>query len=244
MTCAFCEMAGHNIRSCTSDALPVLLVKLRCKNWKSINQSDFTFTWVWLRKQPIAMLRVILFHKYSISPKTRSIEKLVAIIMELEFGDVNDTFWRPYLPDGFIRNATDTNNESEAELLIINIEIYQPITPELRLMTNAELVNNFMPLFMAERDARRADRLLNARKPIVFIEPGNETSEEFECSICYEDISAPKTVKLGCNHQFCSGCTETHIKGKTLAIHCPLCRREITSVSMVALGNESLIAVL
>jgi hypothetical protein len=244
MTCAFCEMAGHNIRSCTNEALPVLLVKLRCKNWKSVNQSDFTFMWVWLRKQPIAMLRVILFHKYSISPKTRSIEKLVAIIMELEFGDVNDTFWRPYLPDGFIRNATDTNNANESDLLIINIEIYQPITPDLYLMTNAELVNIFMPLYMAERDARRADRLLNARKPIVFIESENETSEEFECSICYEDISAPKTVKLGCNHQFCGGCIETHIKGKTLAIHCPLCRREITSVSMVAHGNESLIAVL
>jgi hypothetical protein len=242
-------MAGHNIRNCTNISIGYTLLQVRCKQWNSISQMDLSVLWLWLHRQEIPTLRVILIHKYNTFPKTMSKIKLISIIMDLEFGDIgNGAFWRVYLPIGFTRTATDTNNKQESEILIINIVEYQDLTPEMCFMSNAGLVNILMPLYIAARDARRAVRLSQRRKRINYVIP--EVKEEgvedsvFECSICYEDVDGPRTVKLGCNHKFCCGCIETHISGKTTAITCPLCRGEILSVSMCAVGNESLMSVL
>jgi hypothetical protein len=172
--------------------------------------------------------------------------KLIAIIMDLEFDDVvaEDAFWRVHLPTEYIRNGADTNNRQERDLLLINIVEYQEITNE-SLMSNVELVNILMPLYIVSRDERRANRINNMRKHITYIAPPEITvNEVFECSICYEDVDGSKTVKLGCNHSFCCTCIETHISGKLLAVLCPLCRGEILTVSMCATGNESLMSVL
>jgi hypothetical protein len=172
--------------------------------------------------------------------------KLIAIIMNLEFGDVNeaDAFWRVHLQATEFAPALDMNNKDEKDLLVMNIiEYNQPITHEMCHMTNAELVDILMPLYMNARDLRRAIRLSLIRKRIIYVIPDID-EEAFECSICYEDINGSKTVRLGCNHTFCCSCMETHIRGKEVAVLCPLCRGEIVSVSMCAVGNESLMSVL
>ena len=250
MTCSFCEVAGHNIRKCTNIAIGYTLLQVRCKQWKSINQSDLSVLWMWLHRQPIPTLRVILIHKYNTFPKTMSKIKLIAIIMDLEFDDVVDgAFWRVHLPIGFVRSGSDANNQQETELLFINITEYQTITNDQYLMTNAELVNVLMPLYVIARDTRRANRLLyQVRKRITYVAPPikEDTGEDdsFECSVCYEDVDGPRAVRLGCNHLFCCVCMETHIRGKVVAVLCPLCRGEIMTVSMCADGNESLMSVL
>jgi len=244
-------MAGHNIRKCTADvAIGYTLLQVRCKQWNSISQSNLRVLWRWLHKQEVPRLRVILIHKYNTFPKTMSKIKLISIIMDLEFGDIDDddAFWRVNLPDGFTRTAMDTNNKHETDLLIINILEYQELTYAMCIMSNAGLAHVLMPLYVAVRDARRASRLSQSRNRITYVEPDVKeegVEDEFiECSICYEDVGGPKTVKLGCNHKFCCGCIETHIRGKTNAITCPLCRGEIQTVSMCAVGNESLMSVL
>lgn len=246
MSCTFCRNPGHTIKKCTDPMIAYALMQLRCKRWKSINQADTSILWIWLRKQEVVKLRAMLIHKYNISPKTHSIVKLVAIIMELELEGRNDAFWRFHLPTGFMISATDKNNLAESELLITNIEEYQVITPDIQLMSNEELVNILMPLYNEHRNARRAIRQaqqqLQSRKPIEYTDMAVCEDTVFECSICYEDTSGPKTIKLGCNHEFCCGCIENHIRSKKeSAVMCPLCRREILTVSMSADGNESLI---
>jgi len=249
MTCSFCEVSGHNIRNCSDIAIGYVLLQVRCKQWKSINQADLTVLWRWLHRQPVATLRVILIHKYNTFPKTMSKIKLIAIIMDLEFDEVVEgAFWRVHLPTGFVRTGSDANNRQEMDMLFINIAEYQSITNDQYLMTNAELVCVLMPLYITTRDARRANRLLiPARKRIAYVAPPIKAEcvdELFECSICYEEVGGSKTARLGCNHSFCCGCIETHIRGKTMGVRCPLCRGEIDTVSMCADGNESLMSVL
>ena len=246
MTCTFCKLMGHNIRKCTDPEVGYALLQVRCKRWKSINCADLSVLWLWLHKQLIPTLRIILIHKYNTFPKTMSKVKLIAIIMNLEFGDVNeaDAFWRVHLQATEFAPALDMNNKDEKDLLVMNIiEYNQPITHEMCHMTNAELVDILMPLYMNARDLRRAIRLSLIRKRIIYVIPDID-EEAFECSICYEDINGSKTVRLGCNHTFCCSCMETHIRGKEVAVLCPLCRGEIVSVSMCAVGNESLMSVL
>jgi hypothetical protein len=249
MTCTFCKLMGHNIRKCTDPAVGYALLQVRCKRWKSINCADLSVLWLWLHKQLIPTLRIILIHKYNTFPKTMSKVKLIAIIMNLEFSDAGEdvAFWRLHLPSEFTNTAVDVNNRQEKDLLLINIiEYNQPITNELSNMLNAELVDVLMPLYVNARDLRRAIRLSLIRKRIAYVVPDVkvDVNDVFECSICYEDVDGPKTVRLGCNHTFCCSCIETYIRGKEVAILCPLCRGEIMSVSMCVIGNESLMSVL
>lgn len=246
MTCSFCEVSGHNIRNCSDIAIGYVLLQVRCKQWKSINQADLTVLWRWLHRQQVSTLRVILIHKYHTFPKTMSKIKLIAIIMDLEFDDIIEgAFWRVHLPTDFVRTGTDSNNQQEMDMLFINIVEYQTITNDQYLMTNAELVCILMPLIATARDVRRANRLSQARKRITYVpQVKDEVMTVFECSICYEEVGGPKTARLGCNHSFCCGCIETHIRGKTIAVRCPLCRGEIDTVSMCVDGNESLMSIL
>ena len=252
MSCTFCGDVGHNITNCPNHGIEFSLMKLRCKTWKSLQKKDLSIVFSWLYSQDVSLLRVICIHKYHIFPKSRSKKCLVAIVMHLEFYRIMDyadeSFWICDLPKGFSASSTfDCNNERERSLLIVNINIYkQPEDEEfLMCMPNDVLGDILMNLITEYRKQTPvADRHVKYRARIDYIELKEKAVEVVECSICYENIGN-MVARLGCNHEFCCGCIEKHIRCTKLAIvYCPLCRGEITSVSAFLDGNQSFISIL
>jgi hypothetical protein len=248
MPCAVCKLSGHNIRQCQDPSIPFMLIKLRCKNWKSVNTNDVWLTYNWLHTQPVVILRAILIHKYRQSYKTVVKRKLCAIIMELEFKNIlwaTDAFWRVNLPAYFIQ-VFPNDNVKETGLLIANILPYQP-NANLSGLTNNELIHILMPLIMDHQQAQYNHRS-QYRNRIEHIEKTIEPRVEegpFECSVCYEEVQDAKIIKLGCNHEFCVSCVSTHIcKTKTADVLCPLCRGEIKTITICTDGNEAFVNIL
>ena len=246
-SCTFCEEHGHNIRNCQNKAVSFALMKVRCKHWVSIQKKDLSIIFRWLTNQGVPTLRIICIHKYRISPKTMSKSKLIAIIMHLEFHQVveeEDSFWRADLPCEFNSSVFDCNNAQEKALLIVNINVYQAPCEDLLFKSNDDLVEILMHLisdYKASTISSNRHNLYRAR--INYKEVPSMEEEEKECAICYEDTT--NLARLGCNHEFCCACIETHIRGSRHAtVNCPMCRGEIESLSAVKHGNSSLISIL
>lgn len=66
------------------------------------------------------------------------------------------------------------------------------------------------------------------QKPLINLEKHTETITEFECTICYENIS-DNCAKLNCNHIFCNNCIKTQIQKNNIC--CALCREKITNIT-------------
>ena len=244
--CTFCQEEGHNIRNCQNNAVAFVLMKLRCKHWKSIENKDLSIMFSWLTHQMVSVLRIFCIHKYKIFPKTMSKPKLVAIIMHLEFHRIveeADSFWRCNLPTDFAMSTFDCNNVHEQALIIVNINTYQPSDDTLRFKSNDDLVDILMRLIIEYRQSVTENRHTRYRARIDYKEIPAMEEEQKECAICYEETT--NLARLGCNHEFCCACIETHIRGTKFAIaNCPLCRGEIESLSAVKHGNNSLISIL
>jgi len=58
-----------------------------------------------------------------------------------------------------------------------------------------------------------------------------------DCNICYESLNISKFVKLNCNHQFCSECTQKSLKSCRPFQEpvCAMCRSKIT---LLTYSNE------
>jgi hypothetical protein len=234
MSCSLCGDNQHNIRCCTDPIIPYLLIKVRCKKWKSEKANDFCILFNWLHKRISQELRAILIHKYRISPKTNAKGKLVAIIMELTFGtppaDI-EPFWRIHLPANYDYNRAypDLHNESERQLILANMELYIPMIDSYYEQPCHELVDILLKIM--EENRRPVSAII--RKKIAYHEkciPVENVS--FECNICYESMCPTKAVRLNCHHDFCKDCTETHVeKTKSFVVTCPMCRSHITTIS-------------
>ena len=240
MVCTFCRLSGHTIRNCEDTWIPFYLLKVRCKKWKSLNESNVWILFNWLGRRSIPDLRAILIHKYNISPKTVAKCKLVSMIMECEFQDdaIPDevAIWRVHLATDFVP-ALPYYIEAESSLAIYNISTYIPVENErLYLLTTDELVAKLMLLIENYREAhggRRRRR--HHRKITAVLVPAVDGDDRIcECPICYDDVLPVRTVSLGCKHEFCVGCVETLLgTTKYVDVNCPLCRGVIKSISMV-----------
>jgi hypothetical protein len=227
-TCALCGDNEHNIRHCNDPIVSYLLVKVRCKKWRSDKANDPCILFNWLHKRIAPELRAILIHKYCVTPKTNAKGKLVAIIMELTFNEV-DPFWRVHLPADYEnRPATDIHNDQEHQLLLVNIESYIQITDDYYTKSCDELVDILLNIM--EENRRPVSAII--RKQITYHEKCIEVEDtQFECNICYEEMSVTNAVRLNCNHDFCKGCALTHVeKTKSYLVPCPMCRTHITSI--------------
>lgn len=248
MSCVFCGVSGHNVRSCSHRGVSFALMKLRCKSWKSLQHDDLFISFNWINKQYVETLRIICIHKYKISPKTTSKIKLVAIIMQLEFGNIfqaSDAFWKCNLPNDFGAFAIDCDNIQEKKLLIANINRYQAPEHDLTFMTNANLVGILMNLITEYRQTHPTNRHALYRPRIDYVEVIDNDAIDNECIICYDGIDSSKIARLGCSHMFCCNCIESHIRcAKNTNITCPLCNGEIVSISAVRNGNDSLVSIL
>lgn len=232
-SCTLCGDNQHNIRHCDDPIVPYLLVKVRCKKWKSGKANDPCVLFNWLHKRIVPELRAILIHKYNISPKTNAKARLMAIIMEITFSAtiVADSFWRINLPPEYVNCAApDVYNELERELVLLNMQSYIQITDDYYTKSCDELVDILLNIL--EENRRPVSAII--RKHIAYHENCIEVEEDvpFECGICYDEMSVAMAVRLNCNHDFCKNCTLTHVeKTKTYLVPCPMCRSDITTIS-------------
>jgi hypothetical protein len=231
-SCTLCGDNEHNIRNCNDPIVPYLLVKVRCKKWKSDKANDPCVLFNWLHKRIAPELRAILIYKYNISPKTNAKGKLVAIIMELTFEATieNDPFWRIHLPAEYVnRIAADIHNEQERQLILLNMRSYIQIPDDYYTKSCDELVDIFLNIM--EENRRPVSAII--RKNIAYHEkciPVEDTL--FECGICYDEMLITRAVRLNCHHDFCKDCTLTHVeKTKSYIVACPMCRTDITTIS-------------
>lgn len=234
MSCSLCGDNQHNIRCCNDPIVPYLLVKVRCKKWKSDRANDLCIMFNWLHKRISPELRAILIHKYHISPKTNAKGKLVAIIMELTFGTPPpevEPFWRIHLPANYdySRVFPDIPNESERQLILVNMQSYIPMTDDYYTQHCDELVDILLNIL--EENRRPVSAII--RKHIAYHEKCIPVEDvPFECNICYESMCPNKAVRLNCQHDFCKDCTIMHVeKIKSFIVTCPMCRSSITTIS-------------
>lgn len=249
MSCNFCGESNHNIRYCTHRGIEFALLKLRCKVWESLNKNNTLILYKWLTKNTVSTLRIICIHKYNTFPKTRSVTKLAAIVMHLEFHRIieeEDAFWMIHLPDGFSVGAFDCNNVRERGILIMNINVYSAtIDPTLIFKSNEDLGDILMRLISEYKKTHRSsDRHVPIRTRIDYIELQDIGESTNECAICYDEMGT-NIARLGCNHEFCCGCIERHVRcTKTPIVNCPMCRGEVMSISALRDGNDALVSIL
>lgn len=227
--CTLCSESGHTIRYCSDPVIAYLLVKVRCKKWKSTVNNDTFSLFNWLHKLVSTELRAILIHKFRVSPKTTAKQKLVAMIMDYEFPEMESAYWKIYLPANFENERPpDARNEAERVLILQNIMTYGPITFEQQSMTSSELIGTLIQLVEENREQDRSRFRQNITYTTGVIKA---TEEPFECSVCYDEIQSEKMVRLNCNHEFCGDCISTHIKKtKSENVMCPMCRTDINTV--------------
>lgn len=60
----------------------------------------------------------------------------------------------------------------------------------------------------------------------------SETTDEEECTVCFENVNCNNYVNLNCNHRFCGSCTNNFINSTNKKPKCPLCRETITHLNV------------
>jgi hypothetical protein len=58
------------------------------------------------------------------------------------------------------------------------------------------------------------------------------SEEDKNCCVCMELKETSQICNLNCNHKFCGQCISTHIKRNIQEPCCPLCRNNITNISV------------
>lgn len=81
------------------------------------------------------------------------------------------------------------------------------------------------------RDITSVSYMLQTNECAVhFIQNAVDDGGGTECPICYEDIANIQTVRLGCNHDYCSSCLIRHMDKNKL--NCPMCREQIQHITV------------
>lgn len=58
------------------------------------------------------------------------------------------------------------------------------------------------------------------------------SNDDLNCCVCMETKENPQICQLNCQHKFCSECIFRHINRNRNYTECPLCRTQITSVTV------------
>jgi len=82
---------------------------------------------------------------------------------------------------------------------------------------------------------RLASSYVKEWKLVVDLTSQADTTCLNECSICIETKPVTHFAKTNCNHEYCLDCVKSHIQSnqnKTTKIVCPLCRSDLTNISL------------
>jgi hypothetical protein len=133
-----------------------------------------------------------------------------------------------------INNEINTNNNSlnfndyiSIERPTDEIEWFINRTPDYDLINNIELIRNID--FNINDDFIPFNNNINIDiKVLAFY----LSKEDKTCCICMELCELNQICQLNCNHKFCCDCTQMYIKINRQRPLCPLCRTNITNISV------------
>ena len=224
--CGFCSENGHNLKTCNNDRIGLLLLRMRCKTEKSERTGNLFVLLGWLTTFPLKVLKMILCKKYGMTSNYNK-QELIAMIMEMEFPDSEQAFWRVWFTH-IVHQSLPLENPQENELLIHNIcEVSQWSEEQLIGFSNSTLFDIFLACLKKNGESVK----FNIQVIIEDIINDEGESEDKDCSICLEYVDKQHILKYNCSHEFCCECSLQHIKSKTSHPICALCRTPINSIT-------------
>jgi len=126
-------------------------------------------------------------------------------------------------------NTMDTNNnrisDSETSSLddLINNDsqsVLSPLEDDDWLNYSNSSEDDFLPFSVEENISVEVEVVTNMEI----------TEEEKDCCVCQEDIECNEICRLNCAHKFCGDCVKNVMN--TRQKKCPLCRAEISKISV------------
>ena len=142
---------------------------------------------------------------------------------------INSQIYNNYDEDNiinFIINSQNYNNYDEDNIInFINIINYY-INNNLNINDNLYINNNILEEVV--------DPLPPLNQDIITIDFVLETidNDDLHCCICMETKENHNICQLNCQHKFCSECIITHVNRNRSNSVCPLCRTQITTITV------------
>lgn len=224
--CGFCSENGHRMNTCNNDRIGLLLLRMRCKTEKSDRTGNLFVLFNWLETYGANILKMMLCKKYGFSTSNYKKDMLIAMIMEMEFPDVeaDQAFWRAEFMNTTVQPRLPLENFQEKELLVHNVcEISNWSEEQLIGFSNSTLFDIFMACLKKNEEGAKFNIQI-----VVDVECVNV---EKDCSICLEKVDSQDILKYNCSHEFCCECSLQHIKSKKTHPNCALCRTPINSIT-------------
>jgi hypothetical protein len=187
------------------------------KTYYSKQHNTSIILFEWLLTLTRIEIKTLLLKSFELFADTN--DKRIAIIMEQQLAELEDTFWKESLPDDFVIRHTH-DNSSEKELLVCKIQILDMYsTKYLEEFSNSELFDLYIEC--------RNKQQWNIRISINNV----RNNESKDCGICLESVTNNSIVTYNCNHEFCNVCVRKYFdsccKTGTQPI-CAFCRTNIT----------------
>jgi hypothetical protein len=259
MYCSFCNLPGHNIRSCNDISLidihydrmkKIYLNIIRkvfphnIRNYTELGKSilNAQFSMRELRGVNIKYLNVNMSNKENLILNIwRYFQNRILYIFpeqSLELGIIPPVeLIDMATPSSVVlpfssENYRIINNYYSGDLVLVTYMV-----PMIRVLTaEAEEINH------TTSDVNKKYNIM----PILCLEEEDKDKEEedINCAICYENIKCVDLVSLNCSHQFCSSCIIGILKtNKSLnSPTCALCREVMCVFNVKKLEIYNLVA--
>jgi REP element-mobilizing transposase RayT len=245
--CSFCRSPDHIISLCNDE---------RLQNFENLcTEQKATFEHVdnfkqWLMGyflENSVLVKSFAVRKCGSTTRT-NIQQTIENILKYFYGEnwdlpalIEDNDYIPI-------NSSQEINNFEIENLSISLLPYVLVSRFSRQVewteaTRGRFLNEmFNYIYLGETNLENEDdRKFNINSEVIIREKQCNCEGDCicvcDCNICYESLNISKFVKLNCNHQFCSECTQKSLKSCRPFQEpvCAMCRSKIT---LLTYSNE------
>ena len=226
--CSFCHEPGHNITRCDDNRIREFELLCATQVVTMTHQHEFKN---WLREQDEYMVKVYAIRKFRVSFNATTLYRINMItnfiyrtyVYNSDPGRLDQEEFENDLMS-FIQELSTERDEEIQENRRIS-EIHQ-----LRAMENMLMREVFISMMsgIINRTLKEDDRKF---KIVSTVNECENTDQNCECNICYDDKELQSFVKLGCNHEFCKDCVINTMKSNDKnKLCCAFCRTEVTKI--------------
>jgi len=261
--CSFCRQHGHNITRCNSERL--LEFEVICadvvRNFH--NHDDFKIWLVQNYANEPNLLKAFAIRKFRIT-STNTLNVYIDYIteyifriyknipqLESENNATHDIVTNDNVTNDNVTNDNVTNDIDIAllDFIIRLINRSQIIEPETEILNTTSVLREYISYLSGLRMTLMRNEY-NLPQSVIQLRietnEENDLSENYQCSICWDDKELRQFVKLNCNHEFCKECIIKTLTTNTLTTNtlttntittqtlrsnlcCALCRSDIST---------------
>lgn len=227
-SCSHCHMPGHNVRVCREayvDGMTMHNLIIEIINVNIDNYDDDHDTLNAIRNTKIYLNNLTL----------RQLKLITYVHRDLNIFASN-------LYHNYLVTLSQTSCNTKRDILVILGFYYEKIYLEFMLMRTTNPIEEQLleeQLRSFSDTARRHYR----RNPNLYIPLPNKFTittnvqlsnkgDNFECPICYEEVSDNQRITEGCGHEVCVSCFDRYLSGlDNKKPICCMCRSNITNIS-------------